>query len=165
MARKIAVLGAVLLCWPAVNALSAVLPPPGADLMTWPLGGIPVFAISIDQLNQNAEKCGITHTGLDKSLRTVLGQSRIRTLSQYSGLDNEGIILLNVNVLPGCARTITLKVATDVTIAASNRSTLATVWEDRLVRVGSGAAKDTSDAVERLAKEFVDAWNSANRAP
>ena len=124
------------------------------------LRGLRSANLAIENLSNAAAQCGIDKPLLETSLRFILQQSRLRLVS-----DAHVYIYLRVTVVPSCAADITLKVDAPVTISYNKESTLAGIWEAGLTLTSprSEAARDTANAVERLAKQLVADWSAVNQ--
>jgi hypothetical protein len=120
------------------------------------LTGLRSFKLVIENLDSEAERCGITLSSLDTSLRSVLAQSRIQVVNAEH---DDGYIYLDVLAERQCLVRVDLEVRTPVTVIRSHNFAIATIWRAGGI-VGSNRL---TEMVKEYAKRLVNDWNEVNR--
>ena len=120
------------------------------------LTGLKSFNLVIENLDSEAERCGITLSSLDTSLRSVLGQSRIQVVNAER---DDGYIYLDVIAQRQCLVRVDLEVHTPVTVIRSHNFAIAAIWRTGGI-VGSN---HLTELVEEYAKQLVNDWNDVNQ--
>jgi hypothetical protein len=125
-----------------------------------PLTGLRGFDIVVEDLDEDAMRCGLTGSALEERLRQVLDASKMQIHAVNSHSDT--YVYLVVTVLESCSSVTELSVETGVIISRSKREATASVWKQGVVRSGGDAVGDTLEGVEGLADWLVRDWNSVN---
>ena len=125
-----------------------------------PLAGLRGFDLVVEDLDEDAIRCGITAEALETTLRSALDHSKMQVNPTYGHSDT--YVYLVVTMLGSCASATELSVETAVTINRNKRETTATVWRQGVVRAGGDAVHDTLEGVTGLADWLVKDWNSVN---
>ena len=118
------------------------------------------FELVVEDVTENATRCGITRERLDTSLRSIVGQSRIALVDALP----DATIYVNVSVLSDCTARVTLEVFTVVTIGKTGQRTIATIWNDGILGRGADPAAQVDSIIDNLARGLVNDWDSANPA-
>jgi hypothetical protein len=120
------------------------------------LTGLKSFKLVVENLDSEAERCGITLSSLDSILRSVLGQSRIQVVNAEH---DDGYIYLDVLAERRCLVRVDLEVHTPVTVIRSHNYAIATIW-----RTGGIVGSDhLTEMVEEYANRLVNDWNEVNQ--
>lgn len=146
-------IGAVAGLW-----FAATDPAAAASDTALALKGLQRLEIVVEDVSENASLCGITRQGLDTSLRSVVGQSRIVLVDAVP----DATLYLNVSVLSDCTARVTLEVFTGVTIAKTGQPTVATIWNDGILGRGADPVAQVDSIIGELAKGLISDWNSVN---
>ena len=125
------------------------------------LRGLQRFELVVEDVTENATRCGITRQRIDASLRSIVGQSRIALVDA----NPDATIYLNVSVLSDCTARVTLEIFAVVTIGKTGQRTIATIWNDGILGRGADPVAQVDSIVDNLARGFVNDWDSSNPAP
>jgi hypothetical protein len=146
-----------------MSAVAFALCPSGAGAQSpdaLALFGLRDFDLEIEELDDDAAKCGITTEAIEMTLRSVFDGSKIHVTA--NAVHSDTYVYLVVTMLESCASVTELSVETGVTIKGNRRDTVATVWKQGVVRSGGNAVQDTLGDVKGLAEWLVMDWNSVN---
>ena len=133
----------------------------GGNLQANALNEIKGVRIIIENLDEDAAKCGITEDQLDASVRIPLSTSRINTLQSSSFLTP--YLYVNANVISGneaCVASISVEFKRYV----SEVQQFGTFWEKSgVMRFNKNIiSKRLEDEVNSYAKQFIAAWLKQN---
>lgn len=132
------------------------------------LKGVRTLGVVVEDLDKDAENCGITKDLLDSSVRFVIQQTKLR-LQDYVTAD--GFVYVSANMIflsarNSCVYSLAVQFSThgqSVTQYGSG-DFLMTVFERNMVGINERyrTPEQVGKAVEQMVKQFIGAWLRAN---
>lgn len=121
--------------------------------------GLYTFDIRVEDLSPASSHCGITKDAIEREVRFVVGQSKIKLAE--TAIDAS--IYVSVTLLNNCVSNYGVQVLAPVKILKSGVEAIPSIWQSGGVRSGGEPRADTLLAVSEDTKEFVNDWNSVNK--
>ena len=126
------------------------------------LRGLNYFYLAVEQLDEDAQRCGVQIQDIETSVRYILQQSGIKVTTTISPL---GYIYANLTMLENCAFAYQLELKVPIRVVGNGTTGVATIWDSGGVSNGprSTALSRVTRNFENMAKRLVSDWSAVNQ--